>query len=312
MPVEAGTRVGAFVIHQYIGHGRLGAVYRAFEPSRGSVAVKVLYRLSDSASRERFSQVASRLVDVDHPNLLRILDHGLRDGIPYLIEEYVVGETLADRFRRHTMRRPTALHILAGVAAGLDHAHRKGVLHGSLRPAQVLLRGDGDQPLVTDLGLTYLRKQQGMTIGGADGTAEYLAPEQIEGERATTASDCYAFAVIAYQLLVDRAPFEGELEAVLEAHLSARPKAPSQRNRALPSALDDVLLRGLAKEQSTRWSSCSEMVNAIAGTWTVPEDGGSLNGDSRKDGRSRRWLPIPRKGPSGRTTRRLSDRARIS
>jgi len=271
VPVEAGTRVGSFVVHEYIGHGRLGAVYRAFEPTRGSVAVKVLYRLSDPVSRERFNDLASCLADVTHPNLLRILDHGVRDGIPYLIEEYIQGETLADRFRRHTMRRPAALHMLVGVAAGLDHAHRNGVLHGNLRPAQILLRADDEQPLVSDLGLTHLRKQQGMTIGGADGTAEYLAPEQIKGEAATAASDRYAFAVIAYQLLVDRAPFEGELDAVLDAHLTAQPRAPSQRNRALPVVLDAVMLRGLAKDQSTRWSTCAQMVNAIAAALGEPE-----------------------------------------
>lgn len=271
MPVEAGTRVGSFVVHEYVGHGRLGAVYRAFEPAGGSVAVKVLYRLSDPASRERFNDLASCLADVTHPNLLRILDHGVLDGIPYLIEEYVGGETLAERFRRHTMRRPAALRMLGGVAAGLDHAHRNGVLHGNLRLAQILLRADDDQPLVSDLGLAHLRRHQGMTIGGADGTAEYLAPEQIKGEAANAASDRYAFAVIAYQLLVDRAPFEGELEAVLDAHLSARPNTPSQRNRALPVELDAVLLRGLAKDQSTRWSSCARMVNAIAAALGEPE-----------------------------------------
>lgn len=311
MPVEAGTRVGSFVVYEYIGHGRLGAVYRACETTRGSVAVKVLYRLSDPVSRERFNDLASCLAEVTHPNLLRILDHGVRDGIPYLIEEYVRGETLADRFRRHTVRRPAALHLLGGVAAGLDHAHRGGVLHGNLRPAQVLLRADDDQPVVSDFGLTHLRRQQGMTIGGADGTAEYLAPEQIKGESATAASDRYAFAVIAYQLLVDRAPFEGDIDAVLEAHVSTQPTAPSQRNRALPVVVDDVLLRGLAKDQSTRWSSCTQMVNAIAGALGEPAFSQLAAASSGPDSSSDRlllqeapfWRRRSRHGPGTRAGR---------
>lgn len=264
MAVEAGTLVDTFLVSEYIGHGRLGAVYRACDSSTGWVAVKVLHRLSDPASRQSFAELAPELIKVTHTNLVRLHGHGERDGVPYLIEEYVQGETLADRFHRATVRRQAIVQILRGVAAGLDHAHGHGLLHGNLRPAQILLRAYDQQPVITDVGLAAMRRAQGMVIGAADGIAEYLAPEQVRGGRVTDASDRYALAAIAYQLLVDRPPFEGELEAVLAAHVSATPKPPSQRNRTLPAALDEVLIRGLARDPAARWPSCTDMVTATA------------------------------------------------
>ncbi len=264
MAVEAGTCVGPYVVHEYIGQGRLGSVYRALDPTAGSVAVKVLHRLSAPECRQSFDETAPRLVDVTHPNLPKVLAHGERDGIPYLVEEYVRGETLAERFQRAKLRRPAVLEVLGGVAEGLDHGHRCGLVHGNLRPAQVILRAADGQPVVTDLGLTAMRRSQGLVIGASDGIAEYLAPEQVRGGEASEPSDRYALATIAYQLLVDGLPFEGELEAVLEAHLSAKPRAPSERNRSLPAALDEILLRGLAKDEGSRWPRGAEMVTAIA------------------------------------------------
>jgi serine/threonine-protein kinase len=157
------------------------------------------------------------------------------------------------------------LAILRAMAAAIDHAHAAGLVHGNLAPAQVLLTA-GDRPLVSDFGLASLRRPvvDGLAIGVHDGTPEYLAPEQIMGAEPAGASDRYAFAAIAYQLLVDRTPFEGEPQAVLNAHLHAEPVAPSTRNRALPPPVDPVLLRGLAKEQPNRWPTCGQLVDALA------------------------------------------------
>jgi serine/threonine-protein kinase len=265
MAVEAGTRLGRIVVHDYIGQGSLGTVYRAVDHELGEVAVKVLHRLSDPASRERFRETAPRLVAVRHPNLVGVLAQGEHEGVPYLVEAYVEGTTLAERFRRATMTPASALDALRGMAAGIDHAHSEGLLHGNLKPGQVLMDA-GDRPLVSDVGLARLRPHRpgGLAAGLRDGAPEYLALEQVVGGELTDATDRYAFAAIAYQLLVDRPPFEGEPRSVVNAQLRSDPPAPSLRNRALPVAVDTVLLRGLAKDPRARWQTCVELVEALA------------------------------------------------
>jgi serine/threonine-protein kinase len=280
MAVEAGTRLGRFVVHEYLGRGTLGTVYRALEPDAGSVVVKVLHRLAEPEMLARFEEAAPSLAGARHPNLVAVLEHGEHDGTPYLIEEFVQGETLAERYRQATMSPAAALALLRGVAAGIDHAHARGIVHGNLKPQQVLLRGDG-RPVVTDFGLAPLRRPhlEGLTVGVSDGTPEYLAPEQVAGSAPTAASDRYAFATIAYQLLVDRTPFEGEAQSVMDAQLDSEPLAPSQRNRALPAEADEVLLRGLAREPADRWPACAQLVDALAlALGLAPEAGGSAGG----------------------------------
>jgi serine/threonine-protein kinase len=265
MAVEAGTRLGRFVVHEYVGQGTLGTVYRALDPDERAVAVKVLQRLTAQESRERFRAVAPRLVEVRHPGLVAALEHGEHDGVPYLVVEHIEAVTLAERFRRATVNPSAALEILRGAAAGIDHAHASGLVHGNLKPAQVLLVS-GSRPVVSDFGLAPLRRPRlaGLSVGFRDGTPEYLAPEQVVEGEPTAGTDRYAFAAIAYQLLVDRPPFEGEPQSVIDAHLRSEPVAPSRRNRALPQAVDAVLLRGLAKDQRGRWATCAELACALS------------------------------------------------
>src|SRR5260370_6640996 len=131
MAVEAGTRLGRVVVHEYVGQGTLGTVYRALDTELGTVAVKVLRRLSDPESRERFQETVPRLVDVRHPGLVSVLDHGEHEDVPYVVEEHIDAITLAERFRRATVNPAAALQILDGVAAGLHHPPKQ---RGGARP----------------------------------------------------------------------------------------------------------------------------------------------------------------------------------
>jgi serine/threonine protein kinase len=264
MAIEAGTRLGRYVVHEYVGQGTLGTVYRAVDPEAGAVAIKVLQRLSEPESRKRFEELAPRLLELRHPGLVAALDHGEHDEVPYLVVEHVDATTLAERFRRATVNPASALVVLREMAAAIDHAHAAGIVHGNLKPAQVLLPA-GDRPRVSDFGLAPLRRPRlaGIATGFPDGTPEYLAPEQVVDGEPTPGTDRYAFAAIAYQLLVDRPPFEGEPESVMDAHLRTEPQAPSRRNRALPPAVDGVLLRGLVKDQAGRWPTCGELTAGL-------------------------------------------------
>jgi eukaryotic-like serine/threonine-protein kinase len=265
MAVEAGTRVGRFVIHEYVGQGDLGLLFRARGPNSGWVAIKVLRSLSGAKVRARFLVLARRLAGIRHPNLASVLDFGDHEDAPYLVLQYVPGGSLADLVRTSSISQPAALWVLRGIAAGVDHAHQSGFVHGALKPQQVVL-DDHDHPLVTDFGLAPLRwpRPDGVSVVVPERDAGYAAPELVAGGQPTAAADRYAFATIAYELLTGRTPFQGEPHDVMNAQLDATPPAPQLLNPALTPELGRVLLRGLAKDPRARWSSCAEMVDALA------------------------------------------------
>src|SRR5436189_4472203 len=122
MAVEAGTRIGPFVIHEYLGQGDLGVVFRAECPPAGSVAVKVLRGLAGAEDGGRFRALARRLRELRHSNLVTIEEFGGHDGVPYVIERYVPGGSLADHLRTGSLDQPAVIWMLRGIAAGVDHA----------------------------------------------------------------------------------------------------------------------------------------------------------------------------------------------
>jgi hypothetical protein len=265
MAVEAGTRVGRFVIHEYLGQGDLGLLFRARGASGASVAIKLLRSASAAKVRARFQVLARRLSGIRHPNLASVVDFGEHDDAPYLIVQFVPGGSLADLLRSSSLSQPGALWVLRGIAAGIDHAHQSGLVHGALKPRQVVL-DDHDHPLVTDLGLAPLcwPRPDGVTVVVSERNAAYAAPELVTGGQPTAAGDRYAFATIAYEMLTGRTPFQGEPHDVMNAQLDAAPPAPSVLNPALTAQLGRVLMRGLAKDPRARWESCTEMVDALA------------------------------------------------
>src|SRR5207302_5184360 len=137
--VGVGTRLGRYVVQEYVGQGALGPVFRGFDPAVGSVSVKVLSALAEPAAVDRFRVVAPQLVTLRHPNLASVLDYGEHEETPYLIVEYVAGGTLADRMRSPAVSQLGVVSVLEGAAAGIDQAHRGGFVHGALSPRQILL-----------------------------------------------------------------------------------------------------------------------------------------------------------------------------
>src|ERR1700730_12197937 len=121
MSVETGSRLGQFLVHEYVGQGDLGRVYRADEPNAGSVSIKMLRGLADPDVKERFLRLAPRLVGLGHPNLARVLEFGEHSDVPYLVLQHVDGGSLADRIKSSSIDPSTALSMLRGVAAGIDH-----------------------------------------------------------------------------------------------------------------------------------------------------------------------------------------------
>ena len=277
MPIGPGTKLGQYEVQAYLGQGAMGVVYSAYHPQLARKgAVKVLQAISpDADSTARFRREAQAIAQMRHPNILNVFDFGEFEGIPYMIVEFVEGGSLADRLKEGPLATSEALKFLHGIATGLDHAHSLGIVHRDVKPANVLV-GKGDTPILADFGLAKLMQSSSVKsmTGTTTGTPAYMAPEQVTGSQVGPAADNYALATIAYELLTGVIPFEGEgVLELLYAHVHRQPPPPSTRKPELSKRVDDVILRGLAKDPETRWQSAEEfvtMLEAALGNQPVP------------------------------------------
>jgi eukaryotic-like serine/threonine-protein kinase len=247
----------------------MGEVYRAEDADLARiVAVKLLSDrfADDDAIRGRFTREALAVARLSQaPSTVTIFDVGEHEGRPYIVMEYLPGGSLADRLEREGAQPVgRSLEWLGQAAAALDAAHANGIVHRDVKPANLLLDID-DRVKVADFGVASAADLGSFTEAGTVvGTAGYLAPEQARGERATPASDLYALAVVAFELLTGRRPFERESStAEALAHVSAPIPPASSSNPLLPPELDDVLARGLAKEPAHRFTTAGELVEAL-------------------------------------------------
>jgi len=245
----------------------MGVVYRAYHAELERVAaVKVLQGLStDAESSARFRREAQAIAHMRHPNVLNVFDFGEYGGTPYMIVEYVEGGSLASRMKRSPIDQDTALRYLSGIGEALDYAHSHGIVHRDVKPANVLL-GPDDTPILADFGLVKLMQSNSIAslTGVTTGTPAYMAPEQVSGKDVGPAADRYAFAVMGYEMLTGSFPFNepGVLE-VLYAHVHKDPAAPSTIRADLGPRVDEVVLKGLAKDPDARWESCEALVTAL-------------------------------------------------
>ena len=246
----------------------MGEIYRATDSALGRpVAVKLLAEpyADDDAVRGRFTREALAAARLSgHAHIVTIFDVGDWNGRPFLVMEYLPGGSLDDVVRRGPPPPGKALEWLEEAAAALDAAHEAGVVHRDVKPANLLVDAGG-QVHVADFGIASAAGLDSLTRPGTIlGTAGYLSPEQAKGERAGPASDRYAIAVVAFQLLTGRRPYESENPTVeAAAHVHAAVPTASSVNPQLPPQLDAVFRRALAKEPSERFSSCAELVQAL-------------------------------------------------
>ncbi|HEV7641399.1 MAG TPA: serine/threonine-protein kinase [Gaiellaceae bacterium] len=248
-----------------IAHGGMGEIFLARDEVLGrDVAVKVLakrYALDESL-RERFKReaLAAARLSGNH-SIVTIFDVGEHDGRPIIVMEYLAGGSLEQRIDGTRLDTGQVLDWLDQAAAALDAAHEAGIVHRDVKPGNLLL-DHRDHVKVADFGIASAAGMDSFTQTGTIlGTAGYLAPEQARGERATSASDRYALAVVAWELLTGRRPFQSEA-ATTEALAHVNAAIPSVRtaNWALPASFDAVFQRALAKDPATRYAHASEFV----------------------------------------------------
>ena len=251
-----------------IGRGGMGDIYRATDSVLGRVvAIKILAErfAQDTSVRERFTREALSAARLSgEPNTVTIYDVGEHDDRPYIVMEHLSGGSLDDVLRDDGPQPPERVFTwLEEAARALDVAHREGVVHRDVKPANLMLDGEGNVH-VADFGIASSAGMDSLTMTGTVlGTAGYLSPEQAQGERAGPASDRYALGIVAWELLTAKRPFESESPtAEAAAHINAPIPAVSAVGD-LPRELDPVFERALAKDPMQRYGTAGEFVAAL-------------------------------------------------
>jgi serine/threonine-protein kinase len=276
---------GRYQLGDRLGSGGMSTVYKAVDRVlERTVAVKVLaeHLSDDEKFVARFRREALAVAKLIHPNIVQVYDTGVDDGRHYIVMEYVEGRSGAQLLQTRGRLGPeAAVEIGVQACAGLEYAHRQGIIHRDVKPGNLMVIGGpagrrAAQPTqepptgemtvkLTDFGIARAAEQTRLTqVGSVVGTAAYLAPEQARGEEATPASDVYALGVVIYQLLTGRLPWEGTTLAELAIRReNERPLAPSSYDSEVPETLSTAVLRSLEGDPQLRYTTARELAAAL-------------------------------------------------
>jgi eukaryotic-like serine/threonine-protein kinase len=264
-----GTLIGdRFRLEEKVGSGGMSSVYRAFDPTlERHVAIKLMHRdiSNDADQLERFRREARAVAQLNHPHVVTVIDAGEDDGAPYIVFEYVEGETLKERIRR-VGRLPVAEAVAYAVEIGraLECAHSHMLVHRDVKPQNVLIDPDG-RAKVTDFGIARSLEAQGLTAPGRVlGTTDYVSPEQALGHDVTAQSDIYSLGIVLYEMLTGEAPFKADTQVAIAMKHVREPLPDVQRRRPeISAALAAVVERATAKETRNRYATVAEMTHDL-------------------------------------------------
>ncbi|CAN5184082.1 hypothetical protein BH09GEM1_BH09GEM1_21190 [soil metagenome] len=279
-----------------LGGGGMATVYRAEQmPLSRDVVVKVLHPhlARDAEMAERFRREAEAAAQLVHPFICPLLDFGRSGETVYIVMPYLGGGSLADRVQKQrAVSPPVVAAATAQVAVGLDHAHRRGVVHRDVKPDNILFDDDGNA-FITDFGIATARFHGRLTASGrAMGTPHYMSPEQAMGKLVDGRSDLYALGVVMYESLVGFPPFDGaDAFSVGYKHVHEKPVDLAEIDSRLPESLVDVVMRCLSKSPDDRFARGDQLADALLAYLATCEDAGPSR---RMAGLARRPVPSER------------------
>ncbi|HSQ61952.1 MAG TPA: serine/threonine-protein kinase [Polyangiaceae bacterium] len=271
-PAQPALFAGRYEILRMLGEGGMARVYKALDPRTGKhVAIKVIEGPAARTATwaERLLREVELLRSIDHPNVVKVTDGGRReDGSPFLVMEYLEGETLGELMRRNVILPvDAALAVVAQIAAGLAASHSVGIIHRDIKPDNVFLLEDGGQVLrakVFDFGFARLQGGAGLTAKGfIVGTPEYMAPEQTVNDPTGQRTDIYGLGVVMYRMLTGSLPFKGDPGQLLAAHLLVRPRLPSELREGIPREVEAVVMSALRKLPRNRYPSMQDFLEDL-------------------------------------------------
>jgi serine/threonine-protein kinase len=275
---------GAIVDNRYKVLSRLGAggmadVFLAEDQQLGrKVALKLLHRrfAEDPDFVERFRREAQAAAGLQHPNVVSVYDRGSFEDTYYIAMEYLPGRSLKQLIRQEAPLDPIrAIDITIQILKAARFAHRRGVIHRDLKPHNVIV-DDADQAKVTDFGIARAGASDMTETGSIMGTAQYLSPEQAQGHAVSAGSDLYSVAVVLYEMLTGRVPFDGESAVTIALkHVSEAPVPPTAINPAVPPELEQVVMWALNKNPADRPTDADQFINALEAAKSVIQSGGS-------------------------------------
>src|SRR5258708_9752637 len=258
--------VGRYQLFETLGVGATSRVVRGFDPMIGRpVAIKIFPSdLAQGEARDRFLREARLVGQLSHPNVIPLHDMGIEESTqtPYLVMEYIEGLPLDRVLEKGTLPFPRACAWVAHAAEGLDAAHRRGVIHGDVKPANILITADGKVKL-TDFGMARVAKRDS---GDSPllGTPAYWAPQQIMGRPQDARSDIFSLGVVLYEMVTGTRPFEADsLQGVCNRVLSSTVPMPSHLQPSVPSSFDEIIAACLTKNPEARLSSGEKLAQML-------------------------------------------------
>jgi eukaryotic-like serine/threonine-protein kinase len=308
MMLGPGVRLGPYEIVSILGAGGMGQIYRARDIRLDrTVAIKLLPEEFSARvdRRQRFQHEARLISSLNHPHICALFDVGEQDGVAFLVMECVEGETLEDRLTRGPLSATNLLRYAIQIADALDHAHRAQITHRDLKPANIMLTADGvkllDFGLAKGPALTVVAPESTLSLPGGKltgegtivGTLHYMAPEQLEGRTADARTDIFAFGTLLFEMATGKKAFEGQSQASLIASILTSDPPPISSARPasglglLPSALDHIAERCLAKNPDDRWQSARDLKSELE--WIAVRGSGSGIAEPQNRRRAR-WL----------------------
>ncbi len=269
-----GQRFGKYVIQGELGKGGMGVVYRAWDPDTSrSVALKCMQRADDPTEVARFEREARTSLSLDHPNVVRVYEVGVHEGLPYLVMELVSGKALSDLLSPHRKKeeRPPLEKVLEWIrdaALALGHAHGKEIVHRDVKPQNVMVDDEG-RVRVMDFGLAR-ELRRGLTVtttGNVIGTPQYMAPEQASGDRGALSprTDVWALGVMLYEAAARAAPFDGETAAEILHRITHEDAVPvRKRNPRVAAELETVIMKCREPDPLDRYSTGTKLAEDLS------------------------------------------------
>lgn len=272
MPDLTGTTLGKYRLLERLGRGGMAEVYRAFQPSlEREVAVKVMYGYlaEDADFVGRFKREAKAVATLRHPHIVQVYDFDVEGEVYYMVMEYIAGETLKARLERlnaagQRMALSEVCEVLRPLCSALDYAHAQGRIHRDIKPANIMF--DGRRLVLTDFGIATIVGGTCFTAPGTMiGTPAYMSPEQCRGEPGDVRSDIYSLGIVLYEMITGNVPYDADTPlAVVLKHLNDPLPLPARVVPDLPAAVQQVVLKALAKAPEDRYESAAALYEAFA------------------------------------------------